>query len=101
MGWPGLITLGALVQMLIIIAMRHSGINFWKLLPLTIVMQWLFMTAYASKESPFTLIWFSAAGVTTVVALLMGFLLFQDRLSQLQVLGLIFISVGILLARIH
>lgn len=101
MSWPGLITFGALVQALVIIAMRQYDIGFWRLLPLMILMQWFFMEAYANKGSPFTLIWFSAAGLTTAVSLLMGVLLFQDRLGQLQVAGLVLVVLGLILVRVY
>jgi multidrug transporter EmrE-like cation transporter len=100
MNWLYLLGFGALIQAVIITAMRQYGIGFWLLLPLTILMQWLFMTAYASKDMPFTVIWFTAAGITALLSLWMGLLLFKDQVSAAQWLGLVTILVGIVLTRL-
>jgi multidrug transporter EmrE-like cation transporter len=99
MNWLYLLGFGALVQAMIITAMRQYGISFWVLLPLTILMQWLFMTAYASKEMSFTVIWFTAAGITALLSVWLGLLLFKDQVSATQWLGVATILVGIVLTR--
>lgn len=98
--WVGLVSLGAIVQAAIIGAMRQYGMGFWGLLPLSILMQWLFMTAYASKSTSFTVVWFTATGITAIVSLCLGSLLFKDQVSVIQWLGVILTLIGVALTQI-
>ena len=99
MHWLGLLGLGAVSQAGIIAAMRQYEISFWVLLPVSILMQWLFMTAYASKDAAFTVIWFTATGLTALVSLLMGLLLFKDSVTPTQWLGIAVILAGVVLTQ--
>lgn len=89
MNWLCLLSIGALIQAMIIMAMRQYSVNFWLLLPFTILMQFLFMTAYASKQTSFTVIWFTAAGITALLSVLLGVFVFKDQVSVTQGLGVV------------
>ncbi len=100
LNWAFLVLVGSLMQVLIVVGMRLFNAGFWKMLPLLMLMEWAFMTAYADKRSAFAVIWFTAAGLTTLLVLWVGGAMFHDRVGAGQVCGMILILLGIFMVRL-
>jgi multidrug transporter EmrE-like cation transporter len=93
-----LVLLGTFIQTTIIVSMRKFGIGFWTLLPVTVLMQYCFMTAYLKAEN-FTVIWFVATGMTGLAAVLAGYFVFGEKLGVQEIAGILLIVSGIVALR--
>jgi drug/metabolite transporter (DMT)-like permease len=99
--WLPLVFIGvaALVQAVVIVLSRKYGIAFLMLVPLVIVHQYFFLTAYTKAEN-FTLIWFFVAALTSVVALIIGHFIFHDVVSWQNYVGIALIVIGVTLTKL-
>lgn len=100
LNWAFLVMFGSLMQVLIVVSMRQYNAGFWKILPLLMLMEWAFMTAYADKRSAFAVIWFASAGLTTLLLLWVGTAMFHDRVGAGQICGMALILLGIFMVRV-
>lgn len=93
-----LVFVGACAQAAAIVAMRRYEMPFVWVVPVLIVAQWFFMRVYASAEN-FTLVWFLTMGITTIGSIVLGYFVFEDRVSLAQWAGVVLILAGVMLTR--
>lgn len=93
------VVLAASIQAGVIVLARKYGISFWILVPLIIAHQYFFLSAY-SKAPNFILIWFFAAALTSLLALIVGNFIFHDIISWKNYVGIGLIIAGIALTKL-
>jgi multidrug transporter EmrE-like cation transporter len=91
--------IGGIVQTAAVFLMRSRGWPFAYTLPLVLVHQFLFTTAYA-KAPNFILQWFLTSALTAGLSLLMGLLIFGDRFSLINAIGVLLVFGGLALMKL-
>ncbi len=92
--------IGGIVQAAAVFLMRSRGWPFLGTIPLVLIHQFLFTTAYA-KAPNFILQWFLTSALTSILSLLMGMLVFGDRISPINAVGVLLVFAGLALMRVH
>lgn len=90
---------GGIVQAAAVFLMRSRGWPFPYTIPLVLVHQFLFTTAY-TKAPNFILQWFLTAALTAGLSLVMGILVFGDRFSLVNAAGALLVFVGLALMKL-
>lgn len=90
----GYALIGGSIQLLVIWLMRANGWPFWWVIPGVLLHQYLFTTAYAKAPS-FAAQWFLTAAITGLASYGMGVAAFGDRVSLVNVSGIVLILAGL------
>ncbi len=93
------VVLGTLIQGTAVVLSRKYGVAFLALIPIIVVHQYFFLSAYTKSEN-FTLIWFLAVALTSMMALGIGHLVFSDAFTWKDGLGIFLILAGVVLTKI-
>lgn len=91
--------LGGLIQVTAIYLMRAKDFPFWSLIPLILLHQYFFTTAYA-KAPNFIFQWFITAALTSLASVVMGIWLFGDKVSVMNAAGVVLVFIGIAMMRL-
>ena len=86
--------LGGIIQLSVIWAMRSMGWPFIWAIPAILAHQYLFITAY-SKAPNFVIQWFLTAAITGFASFILGWIVFGDKLSWINAVGMLLIFVGL------
>ncbi|KKR48130.1 MAG: hypothetical protein UT84_C0048G0005 [Candidatus Curtissbacteria bacterium GW2011_GWA1_40_16] len=91
------ITSAAFIQIATIYFLRANFLgSFLYAVPFILVSQFLFLWSY-SKSPNFIVIWFVTTALTNTLAFLVGYFLYQEQVSLLNILGIAFVMAGIVL----
>lgn len=91
------ITAAAFIQIGTIYFLRANFLgSFLYAIPFILVSQFLFLWSY-SKSPNFIAIWFITTAFTNTLAFLVGYFLYQEQVSLLNILGVVFVMAGIVL----
>ncbi|MGO9642985.1 MAG: hypothetical protein ACLP1Y_16955 [Candidatus Acidiferrales bacterium] len=91
------VTVGALLQIVTIYFLRENFFgHFLYAAPIILVYQFLFLWSY-SKAPNFIGIWFITTALTNVLAFVVGYYLWREHVSLLNLAGIVFIVGGVVL----
>lgn len=91
------ITAAAFIQIATIYFLRANFLgSFLYAIPFILVSQFLFLWSY-SKSPNFIVIWFVTTALTNTLAFLVGYFLYQEQVSLVNILGIIFVIGGVVL----
>lgn len=92
--------LAALIQIATIYSLRVGLLkSFLFAIPFILLHQYLFTYNYI-KAPNFTIIWFISTAIAATLSFLAGQIFFKDILNVYQVVGIVFVLVGLVLMRI-
>ena len=68
-------------------------------IPFILISQFLFLWIYSSAPK-FTIIWFTTTALTSVLAFVIGYFLWQEQISSWNIVGILLILAGIVLLQL-
>jgi multidrug transporter EmrE-like cation transporter len=88
------VSAAAMLQIGTVYFLRANALTFLYAIPFILVYQFLFLWSY-SNSPKFITIWFIATALTNGLAFLVGYYLWHEHVSLLNIVGVVLIVVGI------
>jgi len=91
----------ACVQLGVVYLLRGNfAYGFPYAIPFIFISQFLFLWSYANAPK-FTIIWFTTTAVTSGLAFIAGYFLWQEHISYWNILGIVLILSGMILLQVR